>query len=91
MKGLTVLDLGENPNLGSTIPTQIGNLTNLQFLKLCEYRYFLVLRRCGLPPHQFLLAAQSGFTGGIPTELGRLTNLEDLDLSTYEKLLESIY
>ena len=79
---VTNLDLNDN-QLSGTIPTQLGNLANLEELLLTRNQL-----SGEIPPElgslanlEWLRLNNNQLTGEIPAELGRLTNLTVLHLS----------
>ncbi len=76
--------IGFNPGIAGTIPTEIGNLTNLTQLYLHDNRL------TGNIPTQIrqltnltsLILYGNRLTGNIPTQVGNLTNLTNLWLSS---------
>ena len=85
IENTTVLDLDGNQLTGE-IPSEIGNLTNLERL----YLYGNQLTG-EIPPEignltnlQILLLSSNQLTGEIPSEIGNLTNLYTLDLMNNE-------
>ena len=77
----TQLHLGNNQRTGS-IPPEIGNLTNLNYLGL-----YLNQLTGSIPPEignltnlTWLDLGNNGLTGSIPPEIGNLTNLTHLNL-----------
>ena len=75
--------------LNGSLPTQLGNLANLEVLKLSDSDLNDVNRLTGgIPPELGSLAnleildlSGNSLSGGIPTQLGDLSNLEELNLS----------
>ena len=72
----------ENNNLRDTIPTEIGNLTNLQYLNLNENELY-----CSIPPEIGNLINlleininENNLLGIIPAEIGNLSNLKKIYL-----------
>ena len=79
---LVELYMQSNPNLGSTIPTVFGNLTELIWLQMCTY-LSLMSRLISYPidcTSNVIPIADNKFSGTIPSELGYLRKLESLDL-----------
>ncbi len=80
-RNTTELHLGNNQLTGS-IPPEIGNLTNLNYLGL-----YLNQLTGSIPPEignltnlTWLDLGNNGLTGSIPPEIGNLTNLTHLNL-----------
>jgi hypothetical protein len=79
---VTAISLTNN-NLVGTIPTELGNLTNLQQLSLSDNQL-----AGSIPPElgnltnlQHLSLRSNELSGSIPTEIGNLTDLQWLHLS----------
>ena len=78
---VTVLLLPSNQLTGE-IPAELGNLTNLEWLRLDSNRLTgeIPTELGSLTNLQVLVLSENRLTGEIPTELGSLTNLEALRL-----------
>jgi len=76
---VTVLDLNDN-SLSGPIPTELGNLRNLQELKLNDNSLSgtIPTELGNLSDLQELWLHSNSLSGPIPTELGNLSNLERL-------------
>ena len=79
---VTNLDLNDN-QLSGTIPTQLGNLANLEELLLTRNQLTgtIPAELGSLANLEWLRLNNNQLTGEIPAELGRLTNLTVLHLS----------
>eukprot|EP00977_Amphora_coffeiformis_P007910 scaffold1771_cov172-Amphora_coffeaeformis.AAC.3 len=79
---LQILDIRNNINLGSTIPTELGLLTNLVRVevKRSSLEGTLPTELGELSNLQVFLIESNPITGTVPTEYGRLTSLELLQL-----------
>ena len=79
---VTGLTLGGN-QLSGALPSSLGNLTNLQTLRLDRNALSGALPSSldALTNLQWLDLGQNQLSGSIPSELGALTNLQSLDLS----------
>ena len=79
-----MLDLNE---LTGPIPTELGLLSQLTYLSLCEcsVRTMWLWRSCSSDGNFFfvLIAANNQLAGPIPTDLGLLAELKVLGLSKY--------
>ena len=73
-----------NNGLSGPLPTEIGNLTNLEYLDLSHSGFSgpLPTEIGNLTNLEYLDLTSSGFSGPLPTEIGNLTNLEYLDLTS---------
>eukprot|EP00980_Cylindrotheca_fusiformis_P007446 scaffold1537_cov108-Cylindrotheca_fusiformis.AAC.5 len=93
LSSLTVLSIGPSllalaqNNLNGTIPTQLGEMTNLQSLRLQQNSLDgTIPTELGLLVNmEYLFFASNELTGLVPSELGNLSNLEWLDLSEYSQ------
>ena len=79
---VTRLDLDEN-QLSGSIPAELGNLTNLQYLSLVvnQLSGSIPAALGNLANLQYLSLNGNQLSGSIPAELGNLTNLQNLSLS----------
>ncbi|KQJ91855.1 probable leucine-rich repeat receptor-like protein kinase At5g49770 [Brachypodium distachyon] len=79
---LQLLDLSQNKNLGGSLPSSIGTLSNLQNLVLagCSFSGEIPQEIGQLSQLIFLYLNSNRFTGPIPSSLGRLSKLYWLDL-----------
>ena len=81
--GLDRIGIETLPGIAGTIPTQIGNLTNLTYLNLSGHDF-----TGGIPTQigqltnltELWLTRNSWLTGPMPTQIGNLTNLTRLEL-----------
>ncbi len=82
---VTRLELHNNNLIGS-IPTELGNLTNLENLSLNnnELSGSIPTELGNLTNLERLFLYINALSGSIPTELGNLTNLENLSLNNNE-------
>eukprot|EP00816_Leptocylindrus_hargravesii_P006519 CAMPEP_0196806136 /NCGR_PEP_ID=MMETSP1362-20130617/6000_1 /TAXON_ID=163516 /ORGANISM="Leptocylindrus danicus, Strain CCMP1856" /LENGTH=742 /DNA_ID=CAMNT_0042179461 /DNA_START=90 /DNA_END=2318 /DNA_ORIENTATION=- len=80
---VTSLDLYEN-NLDGSIPTEIGYLTNLEYLNLQNNNLIgsIPTEICYLTKLEHLILLSNSLKLSIPTEIGYLTKLEHLDLGS---------
>ncbi len=80
---VTRLDLSSNQLTGS-IPTELGNLSNLEFLILYSNQLTgsIPTELGNLSNLKFLWLDSNQLTGSIPTELGNLSNLNRLRLDS---------
>ncbi|KAL3515801.1 hypothetical protein ACH5RR_022703 [Cinchona calisaya] len=80
---LQYLDLSNNIGLRGTIPSSIGNLTNLSILILvgCSFSGPIPDSIGSLPKLVYLSLNSNSFTGSIPPSVGNLNKLSWLDLS----------
>ncbi|MGK2858855.1 MAG: leucine-rich repeat domain-containing protein [Thermoanaerobaculia bacterium] len=78
---VTELNLGFN-NLVGTLPSQLGQLPNLEVLYLSgnELGGSIPPELGNLPKLRILDLGENDLTGSIPTQLGQLTSLEQLQL-----------
>ena len=69
--------------MGGKIPTTLGQLSNLEFLKLdtCDFTGVLPRQLGNLKELTFLDVSANSLSGQIPTELGKLTNITTLGLA----------
>ncbi|KAK1628459.1 hypothetical protein QYE76_002774 [Lolium multiflorum] len=79
---LQLLDLSQNKNLGGSLPSSIGTLSNLQNLILagCSFSGEIPQEIGQLSQLIFLYLNSNRFTGPIPSSLGNLSKLYWLDL-----------
>ena len=79
------LDLAEN-SLSGTIPPELANLSNLQYLSLAQnyFRGPIPAELADLPNLRVLVLSENRLSGPIPVELSELSNLENLNLSKNE-------
>ena len=82
---VTSLDLRNN-NLTSTIPKELGNLTNLEHLELDDNALSggIPVELGNLTNLEHLELDGNALSGGIPPQLGNLSNLTFLELSRNE-------
>jgi Leucine-rich repeat (LRR) protein len=80
---LTELDLDGSPNLTGSIPSDIGNLVNLQFLHLGSDHLTGTLPASitSLANLQQFFAPGNALTGDLPADIGSLSSLTDLHLN----------
>ncbi len=86
LKALRTLDLGGNFFPEVPIPVELGNLAQLQILRLSS-NYLggpIPPELGGLTDLETLDLGQNYLTGAIPPELGQLVNLRTLDLESNE-------
>jgi Leucine-rich repeat (LRR) protein len=74
----------DNNSIKGTISTEIGNLTNLQYLGLANNQLTgnIPTEIGNLTNLQYLSLNQNQLTGSIPTQIGNLPNLEFLALNS---------
>ena len=79
------LDLAENSLFG-TIPAELANLSNLQYLSLAQNALSgpIPAELADLPNLKVLVLSENRMSGPIPVELSELSNLENLNLSKNE-------
>ncbi|CAM0955368.1 unnamed protein product [Alopecurus aequalis] len=82
LSALQLLDLSQNKNLGGSLPSSIGTLSNLQNLILagCSFSGEIPQEIGQLSQLIFLYLNSNRFTGPIPSSLGNLSKLYWLDL-----------
>jgi hypothetical protein len=70
-------------SVGGKIPTVLGQLSKLEFLKLdtCDFTGMLPRQLGNLKELTFLDVSSNNLKGEIPTELGKLTNMVTLGLA----------
>jgi Leucine-rich repeat (LRR) protein len=70
-------------NLGGRIPTVLGQLSSLEFLKLdtCDFTGVLPRQLGNLKNLTFLDVSSNSLEGNIPTELGKMTKIKTLGLA----------
>ncbi|KAF9592301.1 hypothetical protein IFM89_013527 [Coptis chinensis] len=80
---LKSLDLSFNPGLTGPLPSEIGNLTNLDILILagCSFSGSIPEEIGNLANLSFLALNSNNFSGNIPPTLGSLSNLYWLDVA----------
>jgi len=80
---VTEIDLSEN-ELNGTIPTEIGNLTNLHYLYLYSNQLSdeIPVEIGNLTGLRILRLYSNQLTGEIPSEIGNLTNLTSFSLGS---------
>jgi len=94
-----ILDLN---NLSGSIPSELGRLTNVEYIYLCKYgrRVDFCWEEHGWNPsstsnfvlfpllHDALILVWNNLSGSIPSELGLLTNLEVIELGKYGRRVD---
>ena len=70
-------------DVGGRIPTVLGQLTNLEFLKLdtCDFTGVLPRQLGNLKKLTFLDVSANSLKGALPTELGKMTSIVTLGLA----------
>ncbi|OMO92963.1 hypothetical protein COLO4_17178 [Corchorus olitorius] len=88
LKSIKYLDLSQNSNINGTLTRDLGNLCNLQTLKLSfnnisgEITEFIEgLSGCNNRVLETLDIGVNGFIGNLPSSLGYLTKLKSIQLS----------
>ncbi|MGL4994110.1 MAG: BACON domain-containing protein [Bacteroidales bacterium] len=91
MSQLTRLDLWENLELGGTISSKIGQLTNLEVLdwRTCAFTGAIPSEIGNLTKLKSIYLLNNQFSGSIPSSIGNLTELTTIILSN-NKLTGSI-
>ena len=79
---LTGLGIVYNPNLTGPIPSELGNLSNLQMLvlNLNGFNGNIPANLGNLTNVQYMSLSENSLSGAIPPELGGMTSLEQLIL-----------
>lgn len=82
-KKLKALQVDGLYDVGGRIPTSLGQLSNLEFLKLdtCDFTGALPRQLGNLKQLTFLDVSANSLEKAIPTELGKLVNLKTLGLA----------
>ncbi|MFD2561233.1 leucine-rich repeat domain-containing protein [Aquimarina rubra] len=83
LSGLRDLRLGSNNFSGTTLPNEIGELTELRILGInnCKFEGPFPIQFTGLSELTFLNAEKNNFTGTLPIEINKLKKLEVLELN----------
>ncbi len=88
---LTELRVLSAPGVGGRIPPQLGQLANLEHLRLVGQMRGAIPPELGQLSNLRILNLEDNFLrGGIPPELGQLVNLTELNLSSNHLLTEPI-
>ncbi|WP_298545840.1 hypothetical protein [uncultured Aquimarina sp.] len=82
LTGLRAIYLGSNDFSGSTLPVEMGQLTELRSIRInnCKFEGDFPVQLTGLTELIILRAEKNNFTGPLPPEIGQLKKLQVLDL-----------
>ena len=80
LKKISIINSKSNTNFNFTIPTNIGNLTDLEYLRIDNSKGTIPSSIGNLTKLKQLYLTDGTLTGSIPAEIGNLTQLDIIDL-----------